>query len=125
MRHLALITFLVTLLLTLSTEAFARRGGLICGWTQMKHFGIRDQRYRLARNWLGFPRTSPRSGAVVVQWRSGRASDGRRGAHVARIVQVTGHCRALVADDRGTYQRDICSRGAVVVDPSGNAARHL
>lgn len=115
-----LISVIIILLLGLSTEAEAR---LICGWTQMRYFGIHDQRYKLARNWLNFPRTQAHAGAVVFQWRGGRSSDGRRGGHVARIVQVRSNCEALVADDKGTYVRNICGRGAVIVDPNGNYSR--
>ena len=105
-----------------STESNAR---LICGWTQMKHFGVKDQKYRLARNWLNFPRTSAHPGAVVVQYRNGRSSDGRRGMHVSRIERLTGTCSAIVADEKGYYERNICARGATIVDPSGNRAAHL
>ena len=109
----------ISLLAVTSAEA---RGGLICGLTQMKYFGIKDQKYRLARNWLRFPKTNLHPGAVVVQWRNGRDSAGRQGAHVSRVVSVNGQCRATVSDEKGTYERDVCRRRIAVVDPHGNRA---
>jgi hypothetical protein len=41
--------------------------------------------------------------------------------HVSRIVSVHGSCSATVADEKGQYERNICSRGAVFVDPNGSA----
>ena len=35
---------------------------------------------------------------------------------VSRIVSVNGTCRATVSDDAGTYERDICTRGARFVE---------
>jgi hypothetical protein len=37
---------------------------------------------------------------------------GGRTGHVFRVVAFAGGCRATVADERGTYERNICSRGA-------------
>ena len=41
--------------------------------------------------------------------------------HVARVVQPLNNGNAIVADEKGTYERSI--RGAVIVDPNGNAMR--
>jgi hypothetical protein len=96
---------------------------LICGSTQMRHYGIQDKRFKLAKNWARLlPHTTAHPGVVVVQRRNGRDSAGNPGYHVARIVAVRGACSALVADEKGQYERDICARGAVYVDPNGNAA---
>jgi len=76
-----------------------------CGWYMGKITGHTRRSLWLAQNWAyEFPHTSPRPGAVVV-WSRG----GNRG-HVAKIVEVSSsnRCRAMVHDNRGTYQRDIC-----------------
>lgn len=99
-----------------------RRGGLICGAIQMRHFGITDRRYKLAKAWLDFRRAAAAPGMVVVQSRKGRDSAGRPGGHVARIVQLTGPCRAIVSDEKGQYERDICKRRLAIVDPSSRAS---
>lgn len=91
--------------------------GLICGLTQMRHFGITNNRYRMARAWADFAHTSPAPDVVVVQSRSGRASDGSRGGHVSRIVRTIDACHAIVSDEKGTYPRDICSRLIAYVNP--------
>ena len=99
----------------------ATNAAYICGATQMRHFGIHDSSFRLARNWAKLlPHTSAHVGAVVVQSRSGRDSAGHQGGHVSRIVALHGACSATVADEKGTYERDICSRLIAYVDPSGN-----
>jgi hypothetical protein len=93
-------------------------GGLICGAVQMAHFGIHDGRFRLARNWARLlPHTTAQIGAVVVQSRSGRDSAGHPGGHVSRILSLQGSCRAIVADSRGTYSRDICHNLIAYVRP--------
>lgn len=111
---------LAVLVLSLTGASAQARGRLICGQTQMNHFGIKDPKYKLARSWLSFPRSTARPGNVVFQWRNGRDSSGRRGGHVSRIAHVIDRCTAIVVDDKGKYTRNICSRGAVVVDPHGN-----
>lgn len=97
-------------------SAHHHRGHFICGTTQMAYFGIHDPAFALSTNWLRFPRTTPHPGAVVFNWRKGRNSAGGPGGHVARIVQVLDQCRSMVADEKGTYVRNIC--GSVVVQPS-------
>jgi hypothetical protein len=98
---------------------------LICGAVQMRHFGIQDQSFRLAKHWAVLPHTSAHPGAVVVQSRRGSDSAGHPGGHVSRIVSMRGNCRAVVSDSRGTYERDICSRLIAYVDPNGSqVARH-
>lgn len=93
--------------------------GYRCGWTMRQITGIRDQAFNLALHWLVLPHTSPHPGAVVVFHRRGKALGGGAGGHVAQIVQMQGHCRALVRDDKGTYSRDICSRLAGYVEAGG------
>lgn len=85
-------------------------GRFTCGVTMMRITGQRDPRLALARSWLKFPRTSAGPGAIVVQSRNGRALGGGPGGHVSRILELRGSCRALVQDNRGTYERDICRR---------------
>lgn len=94
--------------------------GLICGVTQMRHFGISDPRKRVALNWADdYPHVSPQPGAVVVQRRNGKQADGKSpGGHVSRIISMRGACRALVADEKGTYERDICKRTVAYVMPT-------
>ena len=68
-----------------------------------------------AREWTrAFPHTTARAGVVMYQHGGGPTG------HVSRIVQLTGSCTATVTDDAGTYERNICSRGATFVDPNGN-----
>jgi hypothetical protein len=85
-------------------------GRFTCGVTMMRITGQRDPRLALARSWLKFPRTSAGPGAIVVQSRPGRALGGGPGGHVSKILELRGSCRALVRDNRGTYERDICRR---------------
>ena len=77
-----------------------------CGWYMRSVFGGRyGPEFNLAQNWYRkLPKTSARPGAVVVWTRGGNKG------HVARIVRVTGACRAVVNDNAGTYERDICRR---------------
>jgi hypothetical protein len=95
------------------------RGGhhYVCGITQARYFGLRDPDFALALHWATLPHTDPHPGAVVVQRRAGRAEGGSPGGHVSRIVEVTGRCRAIVTDDRGTYSRDICRALVAYVQP--------
>lgn len=83
-----------------------------CGWYMGRLTGHTDRSLWLAQNWARrFPRTSARSGAVVVWTRGGSKG------HVAKIVSMQGRCRALVHDNGGTYERDICRRVIAYVQP--------
>jgi hypothetical protein len=106
----------------LSAKRHHSHYGLICGATQMRHFGITDKRYRMARLWAEFEHVSPAPEVVVVQGRSGRASDGSPGAHVSRIVRTIDSCHAVVSDEKGTYERDICKRLIAYVNPHAGGA---
>src|SRR4029077_6440169 len=92
----AIAVFLCTLYSTPSDARHHRYhhryhgGGLICGAVQMAHYGIRDNKFRLARHWATLPHTSAHAGAVVVQARQGQDSAGRAGGHVSRILSVRG-----------------------------------
>jgi len=55
----------------------------------------------------------PQPGAVVYQTRRGGAG------HVATIRQVIDRCTAVVQDEKGTYQRHICGRGATYLAVNG------
>ena len=95
----------------------AEARGLNCGRYLRGHYGLPAQ-FNLARHWLVLPRSSAGPGAIVVQSRRGRALGGGAGGHVSRIVSLTGHCTAIVNDNRGTYQRDICRNLLAYVRPS-------
>lgn len=83
-----------------------------CGWFLRRKLGHGDASLNLAQNWAHrFPRTSARPGAVVVWTRGGNKG------HVAQIVSTKGRCRAVVSDNRGTYERDICHRVIAYVQP--------
>ena len=84
----------------------------ICGSTQARHFGFpriyNGHNLWQAIEWAhAFPRTSIHAGAVGV-----------KPHHVYRVVQPLGSGRALVADERGTYERYV--GGDIFVDPNGN-----
>lgn len=102
-----------------AAEARQRRAGygFSCGIFLSKLLGV--ERTPLALDWAKkFSHTSARNGAVVVQRRRGRALGGGPGGHVSLIKEVTGQCTAIVRDNRGTYERDICTNLVAYVDPS-------
>ncbi len=115
---------LALILAALSVTSVEARG-FRCGATQMAHYGITNPKYRMALAWNDMQHVSAQPGAVVVQTRSGRALGGGPGGHVSRIVEMKGHCRAVVADDRGQYERDICSRLVAYVMPGGSSVAAL
>jgi hypothetical protein len=83
-----------------------------CGWYMGRLTGHSDRSLWLAQNWAKrFPRTSARPGAVVVYSRGGNKG------HVSKIVSMRGKCRAVVHDNAGTYERDICHRVIAYVQP--------
>lgn len=90
-----------------------------CGRYMRHRHGIKDPCFNLALCWAKLPHTTAHPGAIVVQTRKGRALGGGPGGHVSEIVRPTGHCRAIVRDNRGTYERDICSRLVAYVSPGG------
>ncbi len=84
-----------------------------CGSTQARHFGFprmfHGHNLWQAREWgRAFPHTSLRAGVVGV-----------KPHHVYRVVQVIGSGRALVTDEKGTYERRVA--GDTFVDPNGNS----
>lgn len=88
-----------------------------CGWYMRGQFGGRyGKEFNRAMAWARLPRVSPRPGAVVVQTRKGKGCGGQCG-HVSKIKQVISACRAIVQDNRGTYERDICKNRVAVVQP--------
>lgn len=105
------------LLATTATVANAR---FDCGRVQAAYFGLPTSKFALALNWATLPRTTPHPGAVVVQRRAGKAIGGSAGGHVSRIESVIDHCRAIVTDEKGTYERNICKALVAVVDPRGH-----
>lgn len=105
---------LATVLLWLVTPAFAKvpPKNAQCGYYLRHKLGHGDASLNLAQNWARkFPRTSAHPGAVVVWTRGGNKG------HVAQIVSMTGQCRAVVSDNAGTYERDICRRVIAYVRP--------
>ena len=115
---LALILFAISFFAVTSADA---RGRFICGAVQASYFGTGSN---LARQWAtDFPHTStPAVDVVVVQARAGRALGGSPGGHVSRIVQPISECRALVADEKGQYVRDICKNRIALVVPRAGIA---
>jgi len=106
-------------LILLATPASA--ASFNCGRYMSKVFGLAKP-VALALEWARrFPHTSARPGAVVVQSRKGRALGGGPGGHVSKIVSIVGPCRAIVNDNRGTYERDICTRLVAYVSPSSQS----
>lgn len=90
----------------------------ICGSTQTRHFGLpriyNGHNLWQAVEWIrAFPRTSPHVGAVGYQHGGGPTG------HVFRVAVYNGGCTATVTDEKGTYERNICSRGAIFVDVTG------
>ena len=90
----------------------------ICGSTQARHFGFPrmyngHNLWRAAEWPRAFPHTTPHAGAVMYQHGGGPSG------HVSRLVSDPVGCTAQVADETGTYERNICSRGATFVLPNG------
>ena len=124
------MTMLAALLL-LSTQAEARQrhshrsigscDGIhrcICGSTQANALGLprmfNGHNLWRAVEWIrAFPHTTPHAGAIGYQHGGGPSG------HVFKIVSYNGSCNATVWDERGTYERNICSRGASFLDAHG------
>lgn len=88
-----------------------------CGWHMRKlHGGRYGPEFNRARQWATLPRSSLRPGAVVVSSRKGRGCGGACG-HVVKVVRVIDACRAIVTDNRGTYERDTCRNRVAIVQP--------
>lgn len=126
LRSLVVAAMAVAALMT--SPAYARGRGscdgihrCICGSTQANYFGlprmVNGHNLWQAVEWTRtFPRTSIHVGAVGYQHGGGPTG------HVFRVTAYAGGCKATVTDDRGTYERNICSRGAVFVDVTGVSA---
>lgn len=117
-RRIAVITGL-TLALTVSS---ADAASFNCGKWMCRHVGVANcGSLALALEWARkFQRVAhPAPGLILVQRRKGRALGGGPGGHVSKIVSVTGNCRAIVRDNRGQYERDICKNRVALVSPSG------
>lgn len=83
-----------------------------CGWYLGRLTGHTDRSLWVAQNWARkFPRIQARPGAVVVWTRGGGKG------HVAKIQEMRGSCRAVVQDNAGTYERDICRSVIAYVQP--------
>lgn len=88
-----------------------------CGWYMRGVFGGKyGPDFNRAYAWARLPRVAPRPGAVVVSSRKGRGCGGPCG-HVVKIVNVIDACRAIVRDNKGTYERNICRNRVAVVQP--------
>ena len=115
-------TLAVAVLLSLASPAQAE--SFSCGRFMSRLYGV--PMTALALDWAKkFPHTSAHPGAVVVQRRKGRALGGGPGGHVSKIERIVSSCRAIVRDNRGTYERDICKNLVAYVDPNGNALTRL
>jgi len=95
----------------------------VCGTTQANHFGLpwtyNGHNLKQAREWTrAFPHTTIHAGAVGYQRGGGPTG------HVFRVVAYNGGCTATVADERGTYERDVCSRGATFMNVGGLGATY-
>jgi hypothetical protein len=121
MRRVLIAATIMLLLLPVSAQArphhHHRHYGYICGLTQARFFHLDEKKYALALNFADLPHTDAHPGAVVVQRRAGRALGGGPGGHVSRIVQPVSQCVAIVADEKGTYKRDICKNLVAYVQP--------
>ena len=115
----ALVAVLTVVVFT--NKADARRGSCdgihrcVCGSTQANHFGLprifKGHNLWQAVEWVrAFPHTTAHAGAVMYQRGGGPTG------HVSRIVSYSGGCSAVVSDERGQYERNICSRGAQFVE---------
>lgn len=88
-----------------------------CGWYMRKlHGGRYGREFNRAYAWARLPRTTLSPGAVVVSSRKGRGCGGPCG-HVVKVVRVIDACRAIVNDNRGTYERNTCRNRVAVVRP--------
>lgn len=117
MKRIIVPALVLTALLTVPAEARSRSScdGIHrcrCGSTQAAYFGL-PRMYRgfnlwLARDWpRAFPRTRAHAGAV-----------GYQPGHVFRYIRPGSRPgRAIVSDDKGTYERNI--RGAIFVSVRG------
>ena len=124
LRILTVVLAALVALATSNTAEARHRGGACdgihhctCGSTQTNHFGFsriyNGHNLWQAVEWIrAFPRTDAHPDAV------GYVRHGGPTGHVFRVVQVTGPETALVADEKGTYERNI--HGATFVDPHGN-----
>ena len=89
-----------------------------CGSTQTAYFGFprmfNGHNLWRAIEWVAAnPRTTAHAGVVMYQHGGGPSG------HVSRLDSEPSGCRAMVVDDAGRYERNICSRGAIFVDPRG------
>lgn len=120
-------SFLIIILISACTAAHSHGRcdgfhGCRCGTTAARYaslpFSYHGCNLKQASEWRRcFPRSAPAPGMVVYQHGGGPTG------HVSTIVSVTSHCNATVKDDAGTYERNICARGGIVLDPNGNRAR--
>lgn len=119
MRTTLRIAAALAALLATVTIASAR---FDCGRVARHHYNLPPDPYNRALAWAdNLPHTSAAPEMVVVQTRPGRDSAGGPGGHVSRIVRLTGTCSAIVVDEKGSYERDICARLVAYVDPNGGA----
>lgn len=91
-----------------------------CGRT-VKHLTHSSCGSNLARAWaVACPHTYLHAGAVVVTSRSGMDSSGRHhGGHVVLVIRTIDACNAVVRDEKGTYERDVCRNQIAIVEPNG------
>lgn len=96
-----------------------------CGVTAARKAGLpldyKGHNLKRAVEWKhAFPHASmPFVGAVVYQVGGGPSG------HVSTIVGLGSRCTATVYDDAGTYERNICTRSAVILNVGGHATASL
>lgn len=118
------VAVLCALAVLIVTSPALGEGRYICGLTQRLHYNLPQWHngcnLNLAREWSRCFRhvSTAQAGALVVSSRKGKALGGGPGGHVSRIVRLTKPCHAIVADEKGQYQRNICKRliAYVVID---------
>jgi hypothetical protein len=88
-----------------------------CGWYMRAQFGGKyGPEFNRAYAWASLPRTTLQPGALVVSARKGKGCGGPCG-HVVKVVEVIDKCRAIVNDNKGTYERNTCRARVAVVMP--------
>ena len=115
-----IVAFVMVLVMTVYSYA----ASFDCGRYMSRHTGA--PMTPLALDWARkFPHTSKSVGAVVVQRRKGRDSSGKRqGGHVSIIVELLSNCRAIVRDNSGQYEREICRNLVAYVSPNKKATSY-
>ena len=116
--------FVVVFVMVLAMTVYSNAASFNCGRFMSRHTGT--PMTPLALDWARkFPHTSKSVGAVVVQRRKGMDSSGKhQGGHVSIIVELLSDCRAIVRDNSGQYEREICRNLVAYVSPNKKATSY-